>query len=221
MNKIKLIIADDEELFRVGLSFMINREDDFNLLFQAANGNQLIEFLKTSQIIPDIILMDLKMPELNGIETTKFIHQNFPEVKIIILTSFYSKSYVTHLIQEGAASFLVKDTSPDEMLHTIRKVAHQGFHYNRLIMKYIKEIETKNKSNLFSSEFLTNREKQVLLLICKEYRSIEIAKKLHISPRTVDGHRNNLLLKTDSKNIAGLVVYALKNKLVMLDDSIT
>ena len=218
-KKIKIILVDDEVLFRKGISFLLTREDNMEVLFEASNGVELMDFLKGDNPQPDIIIMDLKMPELNGIEATKIIHKDFPDIKIIALTSYDSNSFIANMIDVGAVSYLVKNTTPQELFATINEVATKGFYYSDYVMNIIQNnIDTNKKSKCsFDTNFITSRELEVLELICKQKSTIEIGEKLFISPRTVEGHRNNLLLKTESKNIAGLVVYAIQYGLVTLD----
>ena len=217
-DKIKIALADDEELFRKGIYFLLQREQNFEVIFEAANGNQLIDFLTTNSNRPDIILMDLKMPLLNGVEATKLITQQFPDIKIIALTSYNTKSFIANMIEIGAASFLVKNASPKEMIFTINEVISKGFYYNENVMKVLKEVNTTltRKYVSFEKEELTAREREVLELICNQNNTSEIAERLYISPRTVEAHRNSLLYKTGSQNIAGLVVYAIQNKIVII-----
>ncbi|HSD06009.1 response regulator transcription factor [Flavobacterium sp.] len=218
-KKIKIILVDDEVLFRKGISFLLSREENIVPLFEASNGLELIEFLKGNNPKPDIIIMDLKMPFLNGIEATKIIRKDYPDIKIIALTSYDSKSFIANMIDVGAVSYLVKNATPQELFATINEVAAKGFYYPEYVMNIIqKDIVANKKSKCsFDSNFITSREMDVLQLICKQKSTIEIGEKLFISPRTVEGHRNNLLLKTESKNIAGLVVFAIQNELVSLD----
>lgn len=219
---IKIVLADDEELFRKGLVFLLEREANIKVQFEASNGQELVDYLKTCDEHPDIILMDLKMPFLNGVEATKLIHKEFPIINIIALTSYNTESFIANMINVGASSYLVKSASPQEMLNTIREVSDKGFYYNETVMRVIhKDIisSTKNTKSTLDEDFLTAREKEVLELICKQFSTSEIADKLFISPRTVEGHRNNLLLKTQSKNMAGLVVYAIQNKIIALEDN--
>jgi DNA-binding NarL/FixJ family response regulator len=218
---INIILADDEVLFRKGIAFLLGREKNINVIYEASDGSELLSFLNSnSQLRPDIILMDLKMPLLNGVEATKIIHASYPEIKIIALTSYNTNSFIANMIQVGASSYLVKNTTPAEMLHTINEVSDKGFYYNENVLKVIHEgilpSNNKTKSN-FDQDYLTTREKEILQLICQQLSTIEISESLFISPRTVEGHRNNLLLKTESKNIAGLVVYAIQNKIIDVD----
>jgi DNA-binding NarL/FixJ family response regulator len=217
---IKIVLVDDEVLFRKGISFLLEREKNIEIIFEASNGMELISFLKESFDHPDIIMMDLKMPLLNGVEATKILHKDFPEIKIIALTSYDSKSFVANMIQVGAASYLIKNTTPQELLKTINEVAEKGFYYNENVMINIQETNLTNKNckSRFDTGFLTSRELEIIQLICKQKSTAEIAEDLFISPRTVEGHRNNLLLKTECKNVAGLVVFALQNEIVELGD---
>lgn len=220
-NKIKIILADDEELFRKGIYFLLQREPNFEIIFEASNGSELVEYLKNATELPDIIMMDLKMPLLNGVEATKLIHKEFPRVRIIALTSYNTKSFIANMINVGAASYLVKNASPVDMVKTVNEVAQKGFYYNEIVMEVIHQNMISNASSktVLDEDFLTEREKEVLELICKQYSSAEIGETLSLSARTVDGHRNNLLLKTNSKNMAGLVIFAIQNKIINLEDS--
>lgn len=219
--KINIVLADDEVLFRKGISFLLQRELNFNIVFEANDGQELVDYLKASETLPDIVITDLKMPNLNGVETTKILHAEFPELKIIALTSYNTPSFISNMIQVGAVSYIVKNASPEDVVLTINEVANKGFYYNEEVMKVIyKDIisgKQSAKSDLDSMQ-LTSREIEILKLICKQFNAVEIAEILSISPRTAEGHRNNLLLKTQTKNIAGLVVYAIQNNIITLNE---
>ncbi len=220
-NQIKLVLADDELLFRQGLRAILSKQKEFDILFDATDGKDLMEQLREASTLPDIILTDLKMPELNGVEATKIIHEEFPDIKVIALTSYFSKPFIVNMISIGAVAYLAKNSTPKLMVTTIKEVFEKGFYYDEQVMQFIQEgllnpSEKKLKSS-FDTTYFTRREKEVLELICKQLTTNEIAEALFISPRTVEGHRNNLLLKTESKNIAGLVVYAIQHKIVDLD----
>lgn len=221
-EKIKIFLADDEELFRKGIYFLLSREENIEILFEASNGKELIDKLQECNLdeLPNIIMMDLKMPLTNGVEATKIIHKNFPQIRIIALTSYNTKSFIANMINVGAASYLVKNATPQDMLMTINEVARKGFYYSESVMEVIHQDILSNSSSktILDDDFLTLREKEILELICKQYSSAEIADRLCLSARTVDGHRNNLLLKTESKNVAGLVVFAIQNKIVKFDE---
>lgn len=218
MQKINIAIVDDEELFRKGMRFLLEKETNFNISFEAENGKKLMGFLSTSIEKPDIVLMDLKMPEMNGIETTKFIHKAYPDIKIIALTSYGGKSFITNMIDVGASSYLLKNTSPKIVIHTIKKVYEKGFYYDDNVLKIIHENLNSSSGKRIKTDLeqklLSKREIDILELICEQYTTVEIADILCISARTVEGHRTNLLLKTQSKNVAGLVIYGIQKKLI-------
>lgn len=223
MNKINIALADDELLFLQGLKAILGNEEHINILFDAKDGEDLIQQLREAKTLPEIVVTDLKMPNLNGVEVTKIIHKEFPNIKVIALTSYFSKPFILNMISIGAVAYLAKNSTPALMIKTIEEVADKGFYYDGKVMQYVHESITnpkdKKTKSTFDTNYFTKREIEVLNLICKQFTTNDIGEKLFISPRTVEGHRNNLLLKTESKNVAGLVIYALKNKLVSLDNT--
>ncbi|GGB81576.1 DNA-binding response regulator [Flavobacterium suaedae] len=219
-RKIKIALADDEALFRRGIYFLLNREDDIEILFEAEDGEELITKLREGSI-PDVIVMDIKMPNVNGVEATKIIRDEFPDIKIIALTSYNTKSFIANMIDVGAISYVMKNATPKELLNTIYEVDKKGYFYNEHVMKIIQEniiARHKKAKSRFDCDKLTKREIQVLKLICKQYSGNEIADKLCLSARTIEGHRNNLLRKTECKNMVGLIIYALKNDYVSIEN---
>ncbi|WP_452222343.1 response regulator [Lacinutrix salivirga] len=223
MNKINIVLADDEQLFLQGLKAILGNEEHINILFDAKDGDHLISQLREAEVLPEIVVTDLKMPGLNGVEVTKIIRKEFPKIKVIALTSYFSKPFILNMISIGAVAYLAKNSTPKLMLKTIEEVAKKGFYYDGKVMQYVHESVTnpkeKKTKSTFDTNYFTKRELEVLELICKQCTTNDIGEKLFISPRTVEGHRNNLLLKTEAKNVAGLVIYALKNKLVSLDNN--
>ena len=214
-TKITIAIADDEALFRRGMKLLLNEYDDCQLDLEFSNGKELLNQLSLEQVLPDVLLLDLKMPEMNGIEAAKELKKKFPTLKFIILSTHFSSAFVINMIELGAASYLPKNSEPEEVVKTIRGVHSKGFYYNDDVMKVIRENminKTRGKAH-FPFE-LSAREKEILQLICAQNTTSEIASKLYISPRTVDGHRKNLLTKLNCKNVAGLVVFAIQSKLV-------
>ncbi len=220
--KINLVLADDEELFRVGMAHILSKDEDIEIVYQACNGKELLDYLAGVELLPDIIIMDIKMPELNGVEATKTIHKAYPEISIIALTTYNTKPFIRNMIHVGASGYLVKNSPPSKVLHTIKQVYYNGFYYDTDVMKAIKGITNLANKNdaktIFDDELITPREKDVLELICHQHTSQEIADKLFISKRTVEVHRKNLLEKANVKNIAGLVIFAIQNDLVLLSD---
>ncbi len=214
----KIAIADDEVLFRKGIALILS---DFgaSLSIEASTGIELLDQLEAAESLPDILLLDLNMPETNGIEAAKVIQVKYPDLKFIVLSSFYSKTYIVNMIELGAAAYLAKKSTPEEMEYCIRQVAEKGFYYDQKVMEVIREnIVSKSRPQIkmpFRSA-LSEREKEVLQLICEELTTTEIGTKLFISPRTVEGHRNKLLQKLECRNTAGLVIVALQKQLVDL-----
>ena len=215
---INVVIADDEELFRVGMTHILSRDAEINVIYQAADGKQLLDFLAGCDPLPDIIITDIKMPELNGVEATKIISQAYPDVGIIALTTFNTKSFIRNMIDVGASAYLVKNSSPGKVMHTIKQVYYKGFYYDKKVMQILNEANNSNGlssvKSVFDEDFLTPREREILELICRQHTTHEIGDKLFISPRTVEVHRKNILEKTEVKNIAGLVIFAINNDLV-------
>lgn len=218
---IKIAIADDELLFRQGLRAILSKQNDIEILFGASDGKDLIEQLNSAEEKPEIIITDLKMPEMDGVQATKIIRATFPDIKVIALTSYFSKPFIVNMIAIGAVAYLAKNSTPALMVKTIREVQAKGFYYDEKVFEYIKDGASKEvsklKANSFNDTSLSKRELEVLELICQQLTTTEIAKKLFISPRTIEVHRNNLLLKANVKNVAGLVIYAIQHNLVTFD----
>lgn len=213
-KKYKLAVVDDQKLFRQGLISMLNEFSGLKVIIEAENGRDLIEAMKKSK--PDVILLDLEMPVMDGIETTEAVRKRYPDVKIIILTMHDDDSFISHLIEKGANGFLLKDTHIESVVDAIYAVAETGFHFNERISKAMVKglVKSQRIKPSFTAANLTRKELEVLLLICKEHTTREISDMLGISTRTVDGHRDNILQKTGARNTAGIVMYAVKNGLL-------
>lgn len=215
---IRIGLADDEQLFREGIAFILGREPDFDVVFEAEDGQKLLDKLESADPLPDVVLTDLKMPMVNGIEATKEVVKKYPSVKVIALTSYNTRGFIANMVDIGASAFLVKNSTPKTVKHTVREVVNRGFYYNYQVMQIIQdELQGAQHRTIIAADELTSREKEVLQLICDQLTTHEIAEKLFISPRTVEGHRNNLLQKTNSKNVAGLVLFAIRHNLVIID----
>jgi DNA-binding NarL/FixJ family response regulator len=213
-EKIKIALVDDEVLFRKGLELILNQDEALEVTFHANNGKELLNAIKENRFVADVILLDLSMPVMDGVDTLLELQKMANRLKVIILTSHYNNNIISKLIDEGAASFLSKNESPDITIQTIKNVALRGFHYDDYIMRLFRDkmkFGLKNRSFSVKEE-LSEREIEVLRLICAEYTAKEIADKLSISFRTVEGHRNNMLEKIGAKNIIGLVIYAIERK---------
>ena len=218
MKTINIAIADDQMLFRRGMAGIINTFENMTVICEADNGHKLLGFLETTTQKPDVILMDLSMPELNGIDTMKFIHEKYPEQKVIILSIHNEEKFVIYLIELGASAYLFKNSEPEDVEKAIRGVIEKGFYFSEDTLSTFHKRLSNKKSHVSVHDnipiTLSVRGIEVLNLICQEQTANEIAEKLFISVRTVDGHRNNLLEKTGARNTAGLVIFAIKNHLV-------
>jgi len=209
MEIIKVIIVDDHVIFRKGLIAILNEIDDVKVVGEASNGHEAINLLKKQAT--DIILMDIKMPVMDGLEATEKITEKYPEIRIIALTMFEEISYFNKMIEAGASGFLLKKTNVDELEIAIHNVFNGDSYFSE---EFISSVALNYKPKAKQTEInLSEREKEVLKLICKGYSNPEIAKELIISPRTIDGHRAKLLEKTGAKNAANLVMYAVKHGL--------
>lgn len=211
---IKIAIADDHVLFRKGLISLLKEYESFNVSFEASNGSELLEKLKSKKA--DVILLDLEMPDMNGFETVPALTKKHPDIKIIALTMHSENGIVHHLLNDGIHGFLSKNCSIDSIAEAIHSVVETGYYFNDHVSKeMIKDLISakKMKPNL-KRVTLSEREIEVIKLICKEYTNKEIADKLFISVRTVDNHRENILRKINAKNIIGVVMYAIRNKIV-------
>ncbi|MEM6317215.1 MAG: response regulator transcription factor [Bacteroidota bacterium] len=218
MQKIRLIIADDQVLFLKGLRMLIGTFETVELVAEASNGKILLEKIGIYQ--PDVVLIDLKMPIMDGLEATKKIRAVNKQLKIILLSMYNDESIINHVMKEGANGYLLKNEEPSVLKEAIEAVVQRGFYFNEYVSKALLmgiQQPTKRSGVEISSHLkLTKRELEILQLICKEYTSNEIANQLFLSSRTVEGHRKSLLSKTGVRNTAGLVLFALRNQLIQL-----
>jgi len=215
MTQIKIGIADDATLLRKGLSFLLNGQNGIDVVLEAANGQDLLDKLKAVSNQLDILILDLEMPVLDGIKALEVMREKYSDIKVVILSSHYNESFILNMVDVGAAAYLPKDATPNEFVSTIRNVYENGFHYNEKVWKIIQE--NKGRDILETPQLaptLTKRELEILQLICEQQTASEIAEKLYISRRTVEGHRTRILQKLNCRNVAGMVAYAIQNRLV-------
>ena len=211
-------MADDEALFLNGLKSILEQEEQLNILFTASDGQSFLEQLKVAEQFPDVMILDLRMKGMDGIETTQQVKEFFPEAKIMILSSHYRDTFLGYMLKLGVNAFLPKNSAPDQLIKAIEKVHEKGLYFDEgQMMSIHHELSSGKKPKvpqMEQSTELTRREVEILQLICEQYTNPEIANKLFISVRTVDGHRTNLLQKTGAKNTAGLVLYALYHQMI-------
>jgi len=211
MEKIRIIIADDHQLFRNGLKLLLNSFTEFEVTGEASNGEEFLGLLKTTPA--DIALMDISMPEMDGIEATRRGLKICPSLNIIALSMYGEDEYYYKMVDAGAKGFLLKDSDISEVREAIITVIKGGsFFSQELLYHVIQKIKLREQEP--KSAVLSKREKEILLKICEGFSNQEIAESLFISKRTVDKHRANLLGKTNSKNTASLILYAIRNKLI-------
>ncbi len=210
MDIIKVMIVDDHIIFRKGLRTILNEIDELKVVAEASNGVELMDALKKIQT--DVIFMDIRMPMMDGIEATKKVTAKYPDVKIIALTMFEEVSYFNEMIEAGAAGFLLKKTTTKELKTAIDAVLRDDTYFSEeFIASASKYQRIKPKG---PDVRLSDRELEVLELICKGNSNAEIAKLLGVSQRTVDGHRAHLFEKTGARNAPNLVLYAVKHGLI-------
>lgn len=215
MDFVKVAIADDHKIFRKGVILSLRQYTNIKFVQEADNGQDLIDGLAESN--PEVVLMDLKMPVKDGIETTKYINKHFPSIRVIILTMYEDERFVGHLMDSGANGYLLKSTDPAEIKKAISDVMRTGFYLNNFVNKIlIKKNYSKQKFNpsLNSEVVISEREKEVLTLVCMEYTAQEIAQKMDISARTVEAIKDRLMERFGVKNSVGLVFYSMKNSLI-------
>lgn len=212
---IRVVIVDDHGLFRNGLKLLLGTTNQIQVAGEAANGIEFLELLNT--IEPDVVLMDIDMPGMDGIEATRRALAMKPSLKIITLSMFGEDEYYYQMIEAGVKGFLLKNSELNELKQAIQQVAAGRTYFSEeLLLNMLKNIKTVNVAEKQGHVNLSDREIEVLQQICKGLSNNEIADALHISKRTVDKHRANLLEKTNCRNTASLVMYALKHKLIEL-----
>jgi two-component system, NarL family, response regulator DegU len=217
MKKIDVIITDDHKLFRLGIRSILTDFDFVENIYEAGSGKELIEILSGINKIPEIILLDLKMPEMDGMEATEKIKKLYPDIKIIILTMEDDEQVILHAISEGVNGYLMKNAEPDELEKAIKMLITNEYYFSDNITSLIlRSIQYKKKNEPKESCDLSDREIEILKMICNELTAVEIADILLLSVRTVEGYKGKLLEKTKSKNIAGLVIYAIKNEIISI-----
>lgn len=213
MNSIQLMIVDDHKLFRDGLKLLLKNQSFISDIFEASSGDEFLELLPL--IKPDIVVMDIAMPGMNGIDATRKAIELFPDIKIIALSMYADEQYYSNMIAAGAKAFLLKNSDIEEVQNAIVSVCEGKNYFSQEIMyNLVKNINQVKKT--INTPDLTERELEILFLICKGLSNQEIGDSLFISKRTVDKHRANILEKTNNNNTASLVMWAIRNGLVKL-----
>lgn len=212
MKKINLLIADDHTMFLEGIVSLLGQESDINIIGKAHNGIEALDIIKTTSV--DLVILDISMPEMDGIELTKILKKKYPEIKILVVSTHSNVNIISRLIRIGVNGYLLKNAEKSELLEAIHSIIEGNNYFSEETEdKYICKQLRIEKQVLNLTE-LSSREKEILVLIANEYNTAEIAEKTFISLNTVNTHRRNLLSKLNAKNTAGLVKYAVENGLV-------
>lgn len=216
MSKIRVLLAEDHTIVRKGLRSLLEEEADIEVMGEAEDGREAVRM--TQRLLPDVVLMDLSMPGLNGLEATRQIKQRFPEVKVLVLTRHANEEYVFQILRAGASGYVVKKAAPTELVLAIQSV-YRGDSFlspsisRPVIEEYIRQAEATMPN---SYDRLTDREREVLQLIAEGHSSREIAELLHITERTVRAHRGHLMDKLDIHSAAELAQYAIRKGIISL-----
>jgi len=220
MKNIKILIADDHEVVRDGLKNILINLGNVNVVAEVVNGEDAVSAYETTK--PDLVIMDISMPGMNGIEATRIIKENDPNAKILVLTMHDNQEYLNQIIRSGAKGFVLKNTDKEELLDAVKAVSAGENFFSKDISKliidnYIRSAKDSEKSDTYKEVPLTKREIEILKFIAEGNSNQEIATKLFISYNTVDTHRKNIMHKLSIKNTAGLVRYAIEKGLISLN----
>lgn len=218
MPEIRVLVVDDHAILRDGIRSLLERQEGITVVGEAGNGREALE--QVSEHMPDLVLMDVAMPEMNGLEATRLIKELYPQIKVLILTQHDNREYIGPLLQAGASGYVLKRSGGREVVTAIREVSEQGAFLEPSVARQVLEEYTREEEKEQESEpGLTGREMEVLQLLVKGKSNKQIAYDLGISPKTVSVHRSNIMAKLDVHNSIELIRYVTRNKLVDLDDS--
>jgi DNA-binding NarL/FixJ family response regulator len=208
-KKYRVIIADDHSLFRQGLKLILMELEDIEVVADVPNGKELIEI--AGILVPDLVIMDINMPYLNGIEASRILAKDHPEIKMLVVSMYGDEQYYNSVIENGVKGFILKDADNSELKNAVRDILNGKTYFSQeLLLRLIRSRKSPPNINL------TAREQEILELICQGLGTAEISTKLFLSDRTVENHKANLFSKTGCKNSLSLVIYAIKNNLVTL-----
>lgn len=209
-NIIRVLITDDHQMLIDGIRSLLRNEKGIEIVGEAHRGEEALETLKN--IRPDLLITDVNMPGMSGIELTRIVKERFPSVRILVLTMYNDAQNINEILMAEAEGYILKNTGKEELIAAIRKIADHGTYYCNEVISILKSELKTEKAEVEPADSLTTREREILKLICHEHSSAEIAEKLFISHHTVDTHRKNILHKTNSKTIVGLIRYAINQK---------
>ncbi len=218
-NPIRIILADDHEIFRDGFKAMIKKQPSVDLIGEASNGEELVELARRLQ--PDVIVTDIKMPRMDGLEATKILSAEFPDMGIVALSMIDEENLIIDMMEAGAKGYLLKNAHKDEIIEAIKAVHNNQIYYCDGTSSKLTRMIAKNDRISFIKKAekpeLSQKEIDVILLICQELTNKEMADRLKISVRTVEGYRDRIQTKIGARNAAGIVVYAIRNHIYVVD----
>jgi DNA-binding NarL/FixJ family response regulator len=218
-NKVKVLLVDDHDMFRDGVKLLLSSGQSTEVVGEARNGQEFLELYP--DVKPDVVLMDISMPVMDGIEASQIASVRFPGINILALTMFGDEKYYYKLIRAGIKGFILKSSGISELINAIKEVSEgRNYFSNELLIKLINNLYVAKSDNAVEEskhDNLSKREIEVLKEIAAGFSNEEIANKLHISATTIRSHRSNLLLKTNTNNTASLIMYAIKNKIVCIE----
>lgn len=217
LTPIRIIIADDHEIFRDGFRVMLKKYKGIELVGEAANGQELLTL--TADLIPDVVVTDIKMPVMDGIAACRRLQRQFPAIGVIALSMFDEEGLVVEMMECGAKGYLLKNASKEEIIEAIETAYKGDTYFSNLTSRRLMNMLAASQTNPFRKRFngeLTSTEKRIIEMICEEKLSKEIADELRFSVRTVESYRSNIQEKIGVKNVVGLVIYAIKNNLYRL-----
>ena len=214
---IKVAMVDDHILLRNALTSLVNNTNICTVIFEANNGKELIEKIKSGKI-PDVIILDLNMPEMNGQETAVYLQEHFPNIKVLMLTMYDSELALIRLLKAGVKGFMKKDIHPTELIAAIESVHKQGYYYSAQTSSKLAGLfrDSNDNTKSFDKIMMSDTELNFMELVCTELTYKEIASNLKLNPRAIDGIRDNLFTKLDIKSRVGLAMYSIKHGIVQV-----
>ena len=213
METINVGIVDDHKMLSAAIEKMISLNEKYNVISNSCNGEEFIKTIEQDKLLPDVVLMDVNMPVKNGLETTQYLKEHFPDIKVIALTMEDNEKTIISMIRSGARGYLLKDMSPKILFEAIDTVYEKGFFYTDMVTQCLLNIRTEESAVKDCLEDLKKREKDFIKLACSEMTYKEIAEIMFLSPKTIDGYRDSVFTKLEVKSRVGLVLFALKHKL--------
>ena len=214
---IRIVLADDHEIFRDGFNGLLKKQDEIKLIGEASNGQELVNI--TGKLLPDVVLTDIRMPVMDGIEATKLITEKYPQIFVIALSMFNDDNLVIDMMEAGAKGYLLKNAHKTEIIDAIKTVNRQEIYYCKQTSDKLIKMMANSRFNPYrdkEGQSFSDKEIEVIKLICQQFSNKEMSEHLHSSVRTIEGYRKRIQEKMQVKNSAGIVVYAIKNNIYQL-----